>query len=76
MTDPDRRPWLILSAREGVALRSAAYQLSERKWTPDLERAVLMIDRQLAFIAGDSDQHEPQPASAAERDRCRDRKRR
>jgi len=49
----DRRPWLILSRREGQALLLALAMLSAvQELTPDMKTAREQIQKQLAWING------------------------
>lgn len=46
----DRRPWLILSRREALALQALAH--GRPVHTPVLQRALNNIERQVAWIDG------------------------
>jgi len=58
----DRRPWLILSAREARALQCAALESAVR--SADLERALRQVDLQLRWIEGAADGAEPSQYAA------------
>ena len=64
----DRRPWLILSRREAVALRDEV--LGALANAADLARALHMIDLQLGFIDdGVGEVEDLTPTAALLRDR-------
>jgi hypothetical protein len=70
---PDRRPWLILSRTEAVALQAAALRGLERgsKLEPapsGLARALRMIDNQLRYIDGAADGVPPSIERALQRE--------
>ena len=48
MSEPDRRPWLILSLREATALYNAAFLSSDMN--EDLVRALRQIQLQTSWI--------------------------
>jgi hypothetical protein len=57
----DRRPWLILSRREGQALLEALVQLERYDLlSPEMTRAAVQLRNQLAWISG----HDIDPPSA------------
>lgn len=62
----DRRPWLILSRREGRALLDALEQMTEL--SPDLRTAREQLGKQLAWIAGSPVPDEPTIVRAVERE--------
>jgi hypothetical protein len=64
----DRRPWLILSRREGQALLAAVGGLEDL--TPDLRRARAQLRKQLAWINGQGED-EPSKDAAVEREYAR-----
>lgn len=69
----DRRPWLILSRREALALQQAALrpcpgERAPRTVSGALARALRVIDLQLMFIEGGLDGEQSTPNSAVERD--------
>lgn len=72
MSSGDRRPWLILSRREAIAVREALAE-APRQGPPDLQRALRIIEAQLAWIEGGSDrledQDRPSIAHALQRER-------
>jgi hypothetical protein len=64
----DRRPWLIISRREGQALLEALAQLERYDLlTPDMVKAGAQLRKQLAFISGHEGQA-PTPEHAVERE--------
>jgi hypothetical protein len=68
----DRRPWLILSAREARALQAAVVvrqPVADLAHAPgDLARALRMIALQLQWIDGDNEGEEPDKHAALERE--------
>ena len=73
MSGPDRRPWIILSRTEALALQQAALASLEHgrclgPVPPVLARALRMIDNQVRWIAGAADGQEPSAAAASERE--------
>ena len=68
MAQADRRPWLILSRREGQALLLALTALEEL--TPDQRTAREQLQKQLAWING-HDVDEPTKEAAIQRERAR-----
>lgn len=60
----DRRPWLILSRAEAIALENAVLQLLAREQDhaavpAALGRALRVIEKQLRYIEGSADGGEP-----------------
>jgi hypothetical protein len=65
----DRRPWLILSRREAIALELAVLDAMSRGLQPDeeLERAMRMVRQQLLYIDSGHG-NAPQAAAAVRRE--------
>jgi hypothetical protein len=69
----DRRPWLILSRTEALALVEAALQICPQERAPKgvseaLARALRVVDLQLRWIDGSADGDEPNVTSALVRE--------
>ena len=72
-TKADRRPWLILSRKEALALQQAAtrvcpHERPPRRLPEALARALRQIDLQLRFIDGAADGESPSTDAATERE--------
>jgi hypothetical protein len=68
----DRRPWLILSAREARALELAAIATvlrSAQSVEPDLARALRQVHLQMQWIDGVSGSEAPDARAAVRRDK-------
>lgn len=72
MSVPDRRPWLIISRAEAIALENAVLaglaQGIGLRAAPDLVRALRVIDSQLRYIQGAADGVVPSVAEAVLRE--------
>jgi hypothetical protein len=73
MMGADRRPWLILSRAEAVALQEAALESITRQWPvqvvpPVLARALRQIDLQVRYIDGGVDGEVPSVHLSLERE--------
>lgn len=74
MSGPDRRPWLIISRAEAIALEGAALLALTSGMdlgaapTSDLVRALRVIDSQLRYIQGAADGVVPSVAEAVLRE--------
>lgn len=67
----DRRPWVILSLREAQALRVAALEwlvVSGQQASDDLQRALVQVDQQQRWIAGETDNDAPSVTHAVVRE--------